>query len=170
MRQAIVCALLVIGCAKDKGESTASGAAAPASATVAAPKAAAAARVVEIPNSGDFDALVAGEAAKARADGLVPFLEFEASWCPPCKAIAKTLADRDAQMVDAFAGTAIIQVDLDAWPKPAEALHVDAIPVFLALDNGGKPTARKIDGGAWADNVPENMAPPLKKFFHSGTN
>jgi hypothetical protein len=37
--------------------------------------------------------------------------------------------------------------------------------VFFKLDASGKPTGDRIDGGAWGDNVPENMAPPLKAFF-----
>jgi len=41
------------------------------------------------------------------------------------------------------------------------------IPIFYALDKDGKPTGRKVDGGAWDDNIPENMAPVLDKFFHA---
>jgi hypothetical protein len=39
------------------------------------------------------------------------------------------------------------------------------IPAFFRLDAEGKPVAR-IDGGAWAENIPKNMAPPLKTFFN----
>ena len=45
------------------------------------------------------------------------------------------------------------------------AMSPNAIPVFYKLDANGKPTGDKIDGGAWGDNIPDNMAPPLKAFF-----
>jgi hypothetical protein len=71
-------------------------------------------------------------------------------------------------MVDAFKGTAIAMIDIDAAdPKAlsAHGLESAAIPVFFKLDDAGKPTGDKIDGGAWGDNIPANMAPPLKAFF-----
>jgi hypothetical protein len=103
----------------------------------------------------------------AKAAGLRPYAYLHASWCGPCNAIEKTHA-ADAQMVDAFKGTAIAMIDIDAAdPKAlsAHGLESSAIPVFFKLDDAGKPTGDKIDGGAWGDNVPENMAPPLKAFF-----
>ncbi len=68
-------------------------------------------------------------------------------------------------MVDAFTGTYIIKADVDDWGFPPDGWNFDAIPIFYALGPDGKPTGAKIDGNAWADNTPENMAPPLKKFF-----
>ena len=103
----------------------------------------------------------------AKAAGLKPFAYLHASWCGPCKAIEKTHA-ADAQMTDAFKGTAIALIDIDAAdPKAlsAQGLDTQTIPVFFRLDASGKPTGDKIDGGAWGDNVPDNMAPPLKAFF-----
>jgi thiol-disulfide isomerase/thioredoxin len=112
------------------------------------------------------DAL-AGFAKAAVAAGLKPYAYLHAEWCGPCKAIEKTHA-ADPQMVDAFKGTAIALIDIDAVdPKvlTANGLESSAIPVFFKLDASGKPTGDRIDGGAWGDNVPENMAPPLKAFF-----
>ena len=103
----------------------------------------------------------------AKAAGLKPYAYLHASWCGPCNAIEKTHAT-DAKMVEAFKGTAIAMIDIDAAdPKALDALGLQssAIPVFFKLDDGGKPTGDKIDGGAWGDNVPANMAPPLKAFF-----
>jgi hypothetical protein len=103
----------------------------------------------------------------AKAAGLKPYAYLHASWCGPCNAIEKTHA-ADAQMVDAFKGTAIAMIDIDAADSKAldaHGLQSSAIPVFFKLDDSGKPTGEKIDGGAWGDNVPANMAPPLKAFF-----
>jgi hypothetical protein len=59
-------------------------------------------------------------------------------------------------------------MDVDAVdPQALDAakLTSSAIPVFFKLDASGKPTGEKIDGGAWGDNAPDNMAPPLAAFF-----
>jgi hypothetical protein len=70
-------------------------------------------------------------------------------------------------MVDAFTGTYIIEADVDDWGFPPKGWRFDGIPVFFALGPDGKPTGEKIDGSAWGENIPENMAPPLKDFFQS---
>ena len=73
----------------------------------------------------------------------------------------------DARMSDAFAGTYLISIDIDEWSQQLAGTAFDSssIPVFYELDEKAKPTGRKIDGGAWAENIPANMAPPLKAFF-----
>ena len=73
----------------------------------------------------------------------------------------------DERMKQAFAGTYIIRMNHDHWsPKLAgTGLESTSIPVFFDLDDQGKPTGRKIDGGAWGENTPENMAPPLRAYF-----
>ena len=70
-------------------------------------------------------------------------------------------------MVNAFTGTYIIQADIDVWGVPQPGFDFSGIPVFFALDADGRSTGATIDGGAWGDNIPENMAPPLKAFFES---
>ena len=54
---------------------------------------------------GDLSALIQVEAGKAAAANRHPYLEFDATWCPPCIAITETLDSGDPMMVDAFAGT-----------------------------------------------------------------
>jgi thiol-disulfide isomerase/thioredoxin len=110
---------------------------------------------------------LAAQVTKAKAMGLKPFVEFSAGWCPPCRALKASLESHNALMMKAFAGTYIIRMDSDAWGSKlgGTGFSVNAIPVFYALDGKGKPTGRSIDGGAWGDNTPENMAPPLSAFF-----
>jgi thiol:disulfide interchange protein len=140
------------------------------------------ARAINAPTPGDPNTPVATDLAWKNVDGpaalasfakdamaahLKPYALLHADWCGPCKAIEKTHA-YDPKMVAAFKGTAIALIDIDkADPKALDAagLASAAIPVFFKLDASGKPTGEKIDGGAWGDNVPENMAPPLAAFF-----
>ncbi len=118
------------------------------------------------PKDGDLQALLAAEAAKARAKGQKPFVEVHAEWCGPCKELEASLGD--PMMQDAFKGTYQIRLDSDAWGNQLMKAGISAggIPAFFELNPQGKPTGRTINGGAWEENIPRNMAPPLKKFFH----
>jgi thiol-disulfide isomerase/thioredoxin len=104
---------------------------------------------------------------KAKQAGLKPYAYFYADWCGPCKALRKSLDDADPLMMDAFRGTYIIQLNADTWGKKLAGTKftVKAIPVLFELDKNGKPTGRMIDGSAWGEDIPKNMAPPLKAFF-----
>ena len=70
-------------------------------------------------------------------------------------------------MVDAFNGTYIILVNLDEWKRQLNRsdFAVSGIPAFFQLDEEGAYTGRMITGAAWGEDIPENMAPPLKAFF-----
>lgn len=118
-------------------------------------------------SSTPLDHLLKSEVQKARVQGRTAYVEFYADWCPPCNALRKSLGDE--RMVEAFTGTYIIQLNLDEWKSklPDAGFSVPGIPMFFELDAEGKPTGRIISGGAWGEDISENMAPPLKKFFHS---
>ncbi len=118
----------------------------------------------------NLEGLLQREAEKAKALGRSAYVEFYADWCPPCQALRKSLTDK--RMIDAFAGTYIIQLNLDAWKDHlvGTKLEVSAIPAFFELDSHGKPTGRTITGAAWGEDIPENMAPPLKEFFSANTH
>jgi thiol-disulfide isomerase/thioredoxin len=121
--------------------------------------------VVLEPGQGRLEELLRHEVANAAASGRQPYVQITAEWCGPCKALRASLGD--PLMQDAFAGTYIVQVDFDAWkPELDQAgFKNDGIPVFFALDADARPTGAKIDGGAWGEDIPRNMAPPLKQFF-----
>jgi thiol-disulfide isomerase/thioredoxin len=109
--------------------------------------------------------ILQAEAQKALALGRDPYIEFYADWCPPCNAIKKNLGD--PLMVEAFAGTYIIKLDTDVWGDKLSGLgiYVPGIPAFYELDENGKPTGRMITGAAWGEDIPANIAPPMKAFF-----
>lgn len=111
---------------------------------------------------------IQGEVKKAKSQGLKPYVELWASWCEPCMAIKHSLDDD--RMKAAFKGTYVIQVYADAWGQKlaGTGFKASVIPIFYEVGDDGKPTGRTIDGGAWGDNIPANMAPPLDRFFHGG--
>lgn len=157
---ALVALGILAGCRKDKPATTHE--------TTSAELAAGDAATVRIrPVQGDLRQLLAAEAKRAKARNLRPYVELRADWCSPCQAIAKSRAD--AAMKDAFTGTYVVEVDIDDWADQLESVKLDAsaIPAFVALDDAGRPTSRRIDGSAWGDDTTENMAPPLKAFFLS---
>jgi len=118
------------------------------------------------PADGQLPEVLRRETEKATAQHLRPFAYVGATWCGPCNAIKHNL-DKPI-MMDAFKGTFVVKLDFDAWETklPGAGLKHESVPVFFALDANGKPTGRKIDGGAWGSDTPENIAPVLKTFFH----
>jgi len=120
------------------------------------------------PGDIDVQVMLATEAQKAISTGLIPVVEFDATWCPPCRAIDEAIESRNKLMMDAYQGTYIIKLDVDEWGWGVGDFEVEAIPIYFKVDADGKQTGEVIDGGAWGDNIPENMAPPMDKFFHGG--
>lgn len=121
------------------------------------------------PGDGGLHELLAQEAQKAIALGLMPVAEFDATWCPPCLAIEEALNAKNELMLKAYAGTYIIKMDVDEWgwtESGVQDFKFDGIPVYFKLDAQGKQTGEVIDGNAWGDNIPENIAPPMDEFFH----
>lgn len=121
------------------------------------------------PEDGDIQTLLAQEAQKAVELGLMPVVEFDATWCPPCQAIDEAIKSKNELMLAAYSGTYIIKLDADEWGWGDSALHdfeFDAIPIYFKLDGQGQQTGEVIDGNAWGENIPENIAPPMDEFFH----
>jgi thiol:disulfide interchange protein len=155
-RIALAAVFVVVGCSKKSDESSQS-----------APSATATVGWTEADPKQPLDAQLAEQAQLAVKAGKKPHAYLHASWCGPCVAIEKT-RKADPKMQAAFAGTHIIAIDIDATPADQlEKLELESavIPIFYRLDDTGHPTGATIDGGAWGDNIPENMAPPLTAFF-----
>lgn len=121
------------------------------------------------PGDGEPQTLLASEAQKAVALGRQPVVEFDATWCGPCLAIDRAIKENNELILNAYAETYIIKLDVDEWGWGDSRLHnfqFDAIPVFFKLDSEGKQTGEVIDGGAWGEDIPENIAPVMDAFFH----
>lgn len=122
--------------------------------------------VILSPNQGDLGDLLKQRAAEARAHKLIPVVELGHPDCRPCKELDAALGN--PLMKDAFASIYVIRLeDIRVWKGQLKLAGLDGhvLPVFYALGADGRPDGRKIDGGAWGENTPENMAPPLKNFF-----
>jgi len=123
------------------------------------------------PKDGEMQTLLASESHKAAALRQIPVVEFDATWCPPCQAIDRAIRAKDELILKAYAGTYIIKLDVDEWGWEDSNLHnfeFNAIPVYFKLDSAGNQTGEVIDGGAWGEDIPENIAPVMDKFFHGG--
>jgi thiol-disulfide isomerase/thioredoxin len=161
----LLASLTVTACGDRPAPAEASRAATPA--TPAEPtKSAAAHKIVNLPLADDLPKLLAEHTALAKQAGLAPFVELWAEWCGPCKKLEAAMGD--PRIVQAFAGVYLIRLDSDQWGPKLEGTGLGnaSIPVFYELGADGKTTGRKVDGGAWAEDIPENMAPPLDAFFH----
>jgi thiol:disulfide interchange protein len=118
--------------------------------------------------NGNMMTQLASVAQKANSVGLAPFIEFDATWCPACQAIEKSIQAKDTRTMQAFEGVYLIRADVDEWGwGDRKNFDVTAIPVYFQLDKNGKPTGAVIDGAAWNEDIPENFAPVLDNFFHN---
>ena len=116
---------------------------------------------------GNLSSQLGLRAAEASKEGLSPFIEFDATWCPPCQAVNESITSRDPQTMQAFDGIFLIRADVDEWGMgDGVNFKFDAIPVYFKLDENGQPSGDVIDGGAWGEDIPENFAPVLGEFFH----
>lgn len=118
--------------------------------------------------NGDLLTQLSAETQKAKELNQIPFIEFDATWCPPCQSIEASLKAEDPLTLKAFAGIYLIRADVDEWGwGDGQTFNVEAIPVYYQLDDSGNPTGASIDGSAWNEDIPENFAPVLDNFFHS---
>jgi thiol-disulfide isomerase/thioredoxin len=123
------------------------------------------------PKDGDLQTMLATEAQKAATLDQMPVVEFDATWCPPCLAIDQAIREENELLLNAYAGTYIIKLDVDEWGWDngnVQDFRFDGIPVYFKLDSEGDRTGEVIDGSAWGEDIPENIAPVMDEFFHGG--
>ena len=70
--------------------------------------------------------------AEALAADRVAVVDFWASWCPPCRALAPTIAALSEERPDVLVG----KVDVDEHPEIAGRYGIQSIPTVLVFRNG----------------------------------
>lgn len=102
---------------------------------------------------------------RADAAGRVACVYLRANWCGANVKLERSLVD--PQMQQALRGVDAAVLDVDVWVDAlADAgLSPRVVPIFYPIGADGRPTGPSITGGAWKDDIPENMAPPLAAFF-----
>lgn len=89
-------------------------------------------KVVSISSKSDFDAQVLNA-----TDGNVKLVDFYATWCGPCKAIAP-MVDKWSSNQYADAKVDFFKVDVDGVAEVAKELEVSAMPTFMLFKDGKK--------------------------------
>ena len=118
--------------------------------------------------NGELLVQLATETQKAKSLGQMPFIEFDATWCPPCITIDNNIKAKEPLTTKAFEGVYLIRADVDEWGwGDGKAFNFEAIPIYYELNDDGTPSGSVIDGGAWNEDIPENFAPVLDQFFHT---
>ena len=64
-------------------------------------------------------------------------LRFTASWCEPCKALAKTIEDADIELP-------IEVIDIDKEASRAMKFQIRSVPTIVIVDENGKELRRQI--------------------------
>jgi len=70
--------------------------------------------------------------ATALAGDRTVLVDFWASWCPPCRALAPAIEALAGERADVVVG----KLDVDANPEIAERYGVSSIPTVLVFRNG----------------------------------
>lgn len=75
------------------------------------------------------------------ADGVV-LVDFTASWCGPCKALAPVLDDIAGDPTTTFR---IVKVDIDDSPATKERFQIRGVPTLVLFEDG-EPLTRMVGG------------------------
>jgi len=69
----------------------------------------------------------------AASHGIPVLVDFHATWCGPCKAMAPMLEQLDQQLRGQLQ---IVKVDIDVAPHTATALSIKSVPTLVLYKSG----------------------------------
>ena len=82
-------------------------------------------------------------------------VDFTASWCPPCRAVAPALEEIAAERDD----LRIVKVDVDRHPETAARYGVLSMPTFVVFRHGQE--VRRVVGAAPKQSLLAQFDPAL---------
>ena len=85
------------------------------------------------------------KAVAESADKLL-VIDFTATWCPPCKAIAPKYEAMAAEFTD----VTLKKVDVDANAEAAQAAGIQCMPTFKFYKGGKEIEGSKVEGASEA--------------------
>ncbi len=80
--------------------------------------------------------------AQASREGKALFVDFETTWCGPCKTMDEWVYTADA-VVDAAASLVAVKVDGDEFPELKERFSVEGFPTMILLAPDGTELRRR---------------------------
>jgi hypothetical protein len=115
------------------------------------------------PRAARLTELLAAEQSKAKGEGQKLVVWITAPDCRPCTGVSVALASPVLQA--ALSGVRLLRLDAREYrlELSERGLTTEVLPGFALLGTTGQPVDY-VNGGEWDEDIPENIAPILKKF------
>jgi hypothetical protein len=116
------------------------------------------------PRAARLTELIAAEQSKAKSEGQKLVVWLTAPDCRPCTGVSVALTSPLVQ--SALSGVRLLRLDAREYriELTERGLTPEVLPGFALLGAGGQPVDY-VNGGEWDADIPENIAPVLRKFI-----